>query len=139
MSGNQYYNLQGWLRDVRAVLGDNTERADLLRDHLADLFTEILGGLGIGTDDELGTEVEPEDADDDVEMPGRQDGLVIGALSGKPRRGFVRAVGGSAPLENASRGASLETQPLRRATPVAGARRSVKGGTRGTKSRTRKK
>jgi len=72
---NEYYNLAGWLRDVRAVLNNGDDRALTYRAHLYDLFAELVPLEAYGGDDEsVPDELESEDADDDVVSTGPRDG-----------------------------------------------------------------
>lgn len=103
---NAYHNLAGWLRDVRAVLGDRTELADSYYWQLRDLVEEILPELE-SEDDDGGdvTDAEEllgEDADDDVAVLGPRDGLNARAIGTATRAGRARNMGGSPGLGDAS-------------------------------------
>lgn len=94
---NEYYNLAGWLRDVRAVLTNGDDRALTYRAHLYDLVAELVPPEAYGGDDEsVPDELEPEDADDDVAGVGPGDSGIAGSHGLRPGTGRTVAVGRSA-------------------------------------------
>lgn len=91
---NEYYNLQGWLRDVRAVLTDGNDRALTYRQHLYDLVAELVPLEAYGGDDEsVSDELESEDADDDLDDLGQGDGSLAGADRMRHRSGRQTPLG----------------------------------------------
>jgi len=94
---NAYYNLAGWLRDVRSVLGDRTELADSYYWQLRDLVEEVLE-LVDGADESAPDESEPEDAQDEL-VESDPGGRVVPRPAGRrPRAGSKLQLGGSAPV-----------------------------------------
>jgi len=123
---NAYHNLAGWLRDVRAVLGDRTELADSYYYQLRDLLEEALDLVGDDVSDS--EELEPQDADTDVEVLGPGDGgsprTERGRTDPREHNAMGRAPGMGDPLPRARE----ETRRRSRsgAPPVAGAGQRVK-------------
>jgi len=135
---NQYYNLMGWLRDVRGVLGGHDERSESYRVQLLDIVEELTVAVGIDgfeyddvrDDESVSEELEPPDADDDlvVQRPG------VGRRARAERRlvgpSRVDKVGGSAGMaDEVPRDVPAEGKRRRgRAAPVARARGGVSRG-----------
>jgi len=126
---NAYHNLAGWLRDVRAVLGDRTELADSYYWQLNDLLREALQLL----EPEDDTDEDPTEGDEstDVELTHDNDVVAVrGQGHGRPPRSHDRdAHDGSARLvrrtptvaESLPRGSQVEQQRngVRSTVPVA--------------------
>jgi len=131
---NKYFNLAGWLRDVRAVLNSGDDLAQTYHQQLIDLLEEVTDGPGdegdLGDDVADAEDMEPEDADDDVVVQRPRIGSRARALGARPPARSLRPLGGTARVEDpVPRDVQEEGKRSRsRTAPVAGAGKRVKRG-----------
>lgn len=123
---NEYYNLAGWLRDVRAVLNGADDRAGTYRQHLYDLIAELIPPECYGGDDEpVPVVVESEDADADLAGERPRNGRIARSDGSRARQGGTPALGGSPrlgdtlprDLRQQERAAAGDLAPVARARP----------------------
>lgn len=115
---NAYYNLAGWLRDVRACLNGTDDLGRTYRAQLEDLLDEL------GGDESTSDELESEDADADLDSAGPGDSGDAGPVSSGPGSRSQAPLGGPAWMADLlSRVMRLEAgQPASDAPAVARAR-----------------